>query len=252
VRRLRILVLSLCVTALVLVARYVAHDVLGMTSSLVWDDMQVITTGAAVITGLMLAGVLREYGDAQQLPTQVASSLATLDRLIRNTAELASYDASRQTAAVLRLTNLIADWLYSKEPDVEISAAIDELRAMMVNVERAGASEVYLGRMHIELSVIDAGVDRMMAIRNSLYLQSGYTLMYVLTGIVIVLLIVVDFGRAGLAPWLMSGSLTMIYAYLILLVRDLDNPFSYGRRAGAAEVDLSGLRMVSDELRSRG
>jgi hypothetical protein len=39
--------------------------------------------------------------------------------------------------------------------------------------------------------------------------------------------------------------------YLVLLVRDLDNPFSY-RRSGTAEVDLAPLRDLSNELRSRG
>jgi hypothetical protein len=69
--------------------------------------------------------------------------------------------------------------------------------------------------------------------------------------VLIVLLLIVDFGRVGAAQWLMPGALTLIYSYLVLLVRDLDNPFGYGRRAGSAEVDLSALRDIADELRSR-
>jgi hypothetical protein len=251
-RRWRILFTSLLVTAVVLAARYVVHEVLGLTTDVVWDDIQVVTTGASVIIGLMLVGVLREYGDAEQLPVQVASAISTFDRLVRNAAAAGHFDSSPFHGAISGLAGSIGDWLYVKKPDAQVEAEIDAIRKSLVELQKLGASDVYLGRCHVQLDIIDGAVDRMMSIRNSMYLQSGYTLMYVLTSIVIVLLLVVDFGKAGLAPWLMSGSLTMIYTYLILLIRDLDNPFAYGRRQGVAEVDLSPLHAVREDLRSRG
>ena len=250
-RRLRILAMSLAVTAAVLVARWLVRDVIGLHTDVTWDDMQVVVTGNSVIVGLMMFGVMAEYGAAQPLPVQIATAISTLDRLVRNAAAISGFDPVPFCRSAAALTGHVDDWLYNRESDAEISAVVDELRAQLVDLQRAGASDLYLGRAHMELGVVDAGVDRMMNLRNSQYVSGGYMLMYVLTAIVVVLLLVVDFGRTGLAQWLMTGALTMIYVYLVLLVRDLDNPFSY-RRSGSAEVDLSPLRMLGEELRSRG
>jgi hypothetical protein len=251
-RRLRILLLSIVVTAVVLAARYVVHDILRVNTDLAWDDIQVVVTGASLIIGLMLVGVLRDYGDAGQLPGTVASGLSALDHLLRNAGASLGLPPTAYLAAVEALTDAITEWLYGRAPDSQIRAQMTAIRRMLLDMHKAGISEGYVIRAHIELSALDASVARMMSIRNSAYLQSGYTLMYLLTTIVIMLLLVVEFTSSGLAPWLMSGSLTLIYAYLVLLIRDLDNPFAYGRRSGVAEVDLAPLLAVGDELHSRG
>jgi hypothetical protein len=251
VRRLRILVTSLVVTAAVLAARWLVRDVLALHTDVTWDDMQVVVTGNSVIVGLMMFGVMAEYGAAQPLPAQIATAISTLDRLVRNAAAVGSFDPEPFCRSAAALTGHIEDWLNDRESDADISSVVDKVRAQLVDLQQAGVSDLYLGRAHMELGVIDAGVDRMMNLRNSQYVSGGYMLMYVLTAIVVVLLLVVDFGRTGVAQWLMTGALTMIYVYLVLLVRDLDNPFSY-RRSGTAEVDLAPLRDLSNELRSRG
>ena len=251
-RRLRILLLSLAATAVVLVARYVVHDVLRVNTALAWDDIQVVVTGASLIIGLMLVGVLRDYGEAGQLPGSVASSLSAFDHLLRNAGESVGKPPTAYLAAVEALVDAITEWLYERAPDSQIRAQLNAVRRMLLDMHKAGISEGYVIRAHVELSALDASVARMMNIRNSPYLQSGYTLMYVLTTIVLGLLLVVEFSSTGLAPWLMSGSLTLIYAYLVMLIRDLDDPFAYGRRAGVAEVDLAPLLAVRDELHARG
>jgi len=251
-RRLRILLFSLVMTAAVLAARYLVHDVLHVSTNLAWDDIQVVVTGASLIIGLMLVGVLRDYGDAGQLPGSVASGLSAFDHLLRNAGASVGKPSTAYIAAVEALIDAITEWLYGRAPDAQIRAQLTAVRRMLLDMHTAGISEGYVIRAHVELSQIDASVARMMSIRNSPYLQSGYTLMYVLTTIVLGLLLVVEFSNPGLAPWLMSGSLTLIYAYLILLIRDLDNPFAYGRRSGVAEVDLAPLNAVREELHSRG
>lgn len=243
-QRWRILFASLAVTAVVLAARWLLHEALGVRPELVWDDIQTVITGASLIIGLMIVGVVRDFVEAAQLPGIVAGALSALDSVVRS-ANIARGTGDTAPHAVVRdLADTIHEWLYNRRADADMRAAVERSRLMLVDLQRGGPNDIWSFRGHEELTKVSAAVNRMMVLRNTSYLTSGYTLMDVLTGIVVLLLLIVEFDRGGLAPWLISGSLTLVFSYLVILVRDLDNPFSYGRRGGGAEVDLTPLNTV--------
>ena len=88
--------------------------------------------------------------------------------------------------------------------------------------------------------------------RDTSYIQPGYALMEMLVGAVMVLMTVVQFP-AKYIEWPIAGALTLLFAYLVLLVRDLDDPFEYssdGQNTSAADVDLSPFLKALERLRS--
>jgi hypothetical protein len=90
----------------------------------------------------------------------------------------------------------------------------------------------------------------MSVIRNTNFIKSGYALMEILIAIVLGLLIIVDYPKPTV-QWFVSGVLAAAYTYLVLLVKDLDNPFDYGangEKGSAADVDLSPWKKVFANL----
>ena len=90
-----------------------------------------------------------------------------------------------------------------------------------------------------------------MSIRNTQFIKAGYALMTILVAVVLILLIIADFP-SDVAQWVVCGALSLVYTYLLLLVRDLDNPFGYGDNKGrgsGADVDLSPFTSALDLLK---
>ncbi|MFN8629071.1 MAG: hypothetical protein U0838_01740 [Chloroflexota bacterium] len=247
-QRWRILFASLAVTLAVLLARYLLHEIIGIRPDLVWDDIQTVITGASLIIGLMIVGVVRDFVEAAQLPGVVAGGLSALDSVVRSANIARGTSDPAPHIEVRLLANTIHNWLYSRLSDADMRAAVERARTMLIDLQRGGPNDLWSFRAHEELTKVTGAVNRMMVLRNTSYLTSGYTLMDVLMGIVVLLLLIVEFPRNGLAPWLIAGSLTLVFVYLVILVRDLDNPFSYGGRGGGAEVDLTQLTSVIESL----
>jgi len=67
--------------------------------------------------------------------------------------------------------------------------------------------------------------------------------------VIIVGLLMIAKFRSVLAESLLVTLITLIYVYMVRLIRDIDDPFEYNEDgvAGAAEVDL----VVLDEYRGR-
>ena len=87
-------------------------------------------------------------------------------------------------------------------------------------------------------------LNRVAVIRNTSFIQSGYVLMAFLVGVLQISLAVVSFPSTAMS-WVAPSVLSLAYAYLLLLVRDLDNPFGHGENDGAgsgADVDITPVR----------
>lgn len=57
----RLLFMSLPVVAIVLGLRYLVHDVAGINDVVSFSDAGAVLTGASIIVGLMLGGVIADY-----------------------------------------------------------------------------------------------------------------------------------------------------------------------------------------------
>ena len=72
-------------------------------------------------------------------------------------------------------------------------------------------------------------------------LDAGYALLEFLVALVLLLMIVCSFENA-VANWLVPGAVSMVYVFMVLFIKDLDNPFGYGDNDGkgsAADVDIT-------------
>ena len=246
----RLLIMSLPVVAIVLGLRYIVHDVAGINDVVSFSDAGAVLTGASIIVGLMLGGVIADYKESEKLPAALAGSLAGFEGLAIKGLEVKGLDTSWVHPRIVKTGTAINDWLYGRISDDEMFAAVGDNAQLIVDLEKAGVPTHYLARLFVANGDLGGALSRMSVIRNTSFIKSGYALMEILIAIVLGLLVIVDYPKPTV-QWVVSGVLAAAYTYLVLLVKDLDNPFDYGandEKGSAADVDLSPWKKVFANL----
>ncbi len=241
---------ALPVAIIVLLLRWILHygfDVNGLMS---FSDAGAVLTGATVIVGLMLAGVIADYKEAEKIPSAIGASLLAINSLAHGALATKEVDTAFIRPKIAQVAETINDWLYGRVGDDQIPVAQGVVNELVIDVEKAGGTTHYLSRLLIHASDLGVALQRVMVIRNTIFIKAGYALMKILVAIVLILFILVDFP-SEFAQWLVIGALSLAYVYLLLLVRDLDNPFGYGEndgRGSGADVDLTPFTLAYREL----
>lgn len=237
----RLLFVAVPVSAAVLALRYLVHDVLDYNELVSFSDAGPIITGAALILGLMLSGVMGDYKESEKLPSAVAGGLSGFEGLAIRGLEVKELDTSWVHPRITKVAHAIDDWFYSRISDEEVGKATGDLNVMIQDLEKAGVPTHYLARLFIAAGDLGGAISRIQTIRNTNFIKSGYALMELLIAAVLGLMILVDFPSPNV-QWIVAGALSLVYVYMLLLVKDLDNPFGYGDNNGegsAADVDLT-------------
>ena len=236
--RWRLLVETLPWVAALLVVTWLRDEVLHIKPLVEFSDIGPILTGAALIIGLMLAGVIADFKESERLPAELAATLETMGDAIQSAHAagkagdlrdlLHDYDA---------ISARVEDWFLCENDSDDCYRAIEEITFVTARLEQSGAAPGYLARLLQEQHNLRRTVARVDTIRTTSFIQSGYALLDLFVATVLLLLATAGF-RSNVLQFLVVGLLGLIYLYLALLVRDLDNPFDYvdGRARGGAEV----------------
>ncbi len=242
--------LPFAVAAVVL--RFIVINVLNVNLTLKFTDISPILTGLTFILGLMLAGVLTDYKEAEKLPAVVARSLNDLDGLSRRGLSRLDEDASWAHERVLALTETVNDWLHSRATDDELWFAHSYMGELILDLDKKGVSDVYLHRMMRVNSDGGNALSRIEVIRETEFVSVGYALMELLVVGVVVALAAVQFSTATIG-YAICGALSLTYTYLVLLTKDVDNPFGHGENGGkgsGADVSLAPFIRTLNKLRA--
>jgi hypothetical protein len=194
-----------------LMLRYIATEVLDMHLTLTFSDLAPLLTGASVILGLMLAGVIADYKEAEKLPAAVARALNDLDGLSRRGLHRMGKDASDAHDRVLALTDTIDDWIYLRVNDDEVWAARSDMGEMILDLDNQDVPEHYLHRLLRVNSDLGAALSRIQVIRNTDFISAGYALMQLLVGGIVLSLSIVVFSSPLIGFGLTAG-LSLLYS----------------------------------------
>ena len=83
-------------------------------------------------------------------------------------------------------------------------------------------------------------------------MASGYALLETLTTAIVVLMMISRF-KSFIAELVLVAFITLIFTYMLHLIRDIDDPFEYTEagQAGSAEVELFPISEYLERLRKR-
>lgn len=229
----------------ILLLTYTRVYILLIPGLLEFTDTAPIITATALVIGFMMAGIMADYKEGEKLPADLACGLQSIDDCIQADIEhLTKADFAELVQINAKLHSDIINWLFNKE-DAENSYA--GLRAI---IAFRATSQAFKNNVVKSIDALRRSITRVDVIRRTDFIKTGYALLEVFVTITLGLLIFANF-KNPIAEYLVVGAISLIYIYMIRLIRDLDNPFDYeqdGRCAGAAEVDYFPLTEAQRRL----
>lgn len=241
--RFRLALLALPAVFAVLVLRYVLQEVFEIGEVATFGEIGSVITGVTLILGFMLGGVLTDYKESEKLPASVAVALSGFRSTARSGLIVKDLDASMIDERISKVANAIGDWFIGTLSEDQMWSALSDFPALIVDLEKVGMASHYVGRLMVLNGEINTTLNRVAVVRNTSFVQSGYVLMSLLVLVLQGSLAIVSFP-SSIMSWIAPSVLSLAYAYLWLLVRDLDNPFGHGENDGkgsGADVDITPL-----------
>lgn len=213
---------------------YLRVEVLHLASLLDFSDTAPIITATALVIGFMLAGIMADYKEGEKLPADIASALQAIDDcIIADAHQLSDSDFLMLKQKNLALCDHIMAWLFNRETAENSYAAMQNILCSQ------GASSAFKTNVLKNIDALRRHITRVDVIRRTDFIKTGYALLEVFVTITVSLLVFANF-KNPIAQYLVIAAISLIYIYMIRLIKDLDNPFDYeqdGTCAGAAEVD---------------
>lgn len=241
----KLMLTTLPFVIVILLCTFIRAEILHIPTLLEFSDTAPIITATALVIGFMLAGIMADYKEGEKLPGELACALQAIDDCIHADVSLFS-EADFATLKQLngKLYNSVMSWLFNRET-AENSYAL--MREMIVATE---ASVVFKNNVLKSIDTLRRNITRLDVIRRTDFIQTGYALLEVFVTITLSLLMFANF-KNHIAQYLVVGAISLVYVYMIRLIRDLDNPFDYnqdGSCSGAAEVDYFPLTEAQKRL----
>ena len=236
-------VLALPAVAAVLVLRYILREVFDIGEVATFSEVGSVITGVTLILGFMLGGVLSDYKESEKLPASVAVALFGFRSTAHSGLLAKDLDVSLIDVRISNVANAISGWFVGTNSEEEMWNALTDLPALIVDLEKAGMATHYVGRLLLLNGELQVTLNRVSVVRNTSFVQSGYVLMTILVLVLQGSLAIVSFP-SSIMSWIAPSVLSLAYAYLWLLVRDLDNPFGHSENDGkgsGADVDIAPL-----------
>lgn len=193
--------------------------------------------GGVFVMGLVVAGTLADYRDAERAPTDVAAGLYALLRETETMNQLwgkPDMDALRRRLIAV-VTSLRAD--INNGNTRECQAAIEELAESLKELEDSDVPANYIVRLRAEQAALRKSALRVYHIQREEFLPSAKAMIMSIVVIILLMLLLTDMG--GLLESLVTvGFLAFFFIYLLRLLNVIDKPFKVGRERTDDDVSL--------------
>ncbi|HLC19730.1 MAG TPA: hypothetical protein VJK72_02345 [Candidatus Nanoarchaeia archaeon] len=201
-------------------------------------DMNIIIasllTGAVFLIGFMLAGILQDFKDSEQLLGSIASGILSFQD--HNRIEQNKKNRRALLVALVDLTETVKNWLENK---AKVETVYAQVNGLNKHFAKFGIKESF-SWMEETQKGLRQDIMRVHVIKETMFIKAGYTIMEIISAAVIVLIVFskTDTFILGAATYAASS---FILVYMILLIKDMDDPFEFtvnGAKKGAAEVSM--------------
>jgi hypothetical protein len=196
-----------------------------------------IIAGAIFVMGLVLAGTLADYKDAERAPIDLAAGLHALLR------EGESMHAAWGKPDLSELRRRLIAVVTSLRIDIDArdsrtaQAAVEELLETFLELEDTDVPANYIVRQRSEQAGLRKSLLRIYHLQREEFLPSAYAMIVTLVGLILILLLLTDFG--GTAESLVAvGFLSFFFLALLRLLNVISTPFKAGQERTDDDVSL--------------
>ena len=238
-RELRFLLRTAVITAVVVAAKVGVH-------LLSWEviSLNALFTGIIAanvfLMGFLLSGVLSDYKESEKLPGELS---ACLENMATETIGIGLARPDIDSGPTLRRISQIGEdinsYLYKKLDMAGLLESVNDLTVQFAGLDPS-TQGTWISRLKAEQSNLRRTLIRINTIRETNFVSTGYLLADVIT-----ILLCLGLVLTSLDPFyeslLFSGVIAYLMVFLLMLIRDLDNPFGYYEGASSADVSLQPL-----------
>ena len=220
-------------TLVILLLTFVRTQTLGISSLFEFSDTAPIITVTALVIGFMLSGVMADHKEGEKLPADIACGLQAIEDCIQaDSGHLSENDLVALKQHYAMLCQSVVNWLFNRENAEPVYAS---LRAIVLV---QGTSPTFKVNGLRNIDALRRSITRIDVIRRTDFIATGYVLLDVFVTLTLGLLVFANF-KNEIAQYCIIGSISLVYVYMLRLIRDLDNPFDYQQdgSAGVSEVD---------------
>lgn len=244
--------LTFKVLAIVLVLLVVKRviDILNLDVATASPLITALVGGVIFTIAIIFTGTLTDYKESEKIPGELAASIKALyndSGIIRvddgkNTEDLRSH--------VILLLGVINSNFKNNAWELEkINSAMDAIDGDIKRLAEKGIAPQFLVKLRTELINIDRLSNRIKTIAETTFIPAAYGIAELAVGAVLLVLLFVrtEPYYEGLA---LIGAVSSLLIGLIMLIKDMDNPFEVGKNS-YADVDLSILWNLEDYFENK-
>jgi hypothetical protein len=205
----------------------------------------------------VLSGTIADFKEAERLPGEIACQLEILeDWLAECVVQQRSHSDKKDVGPPLKQNKVLGEllattdeliaWFQSSDKKSEVLyPSVKRLDAQIKVLVTYASLKGITVRIYGDMNTLRKAVSRAYTIARTDFLGSAYSLFEAFLAFLGVLLMLCKFKNAWMAA-VICGFVSLTYWYLYRLIRDVDNPFSYG--VGNNEVSLHLLLRYRERL----
>ncbi len=211
-----------------------------------------IVAGAIFLLGFLLSQVLSDYGEAESTVVELRVALEAIH------ADVASFARDRPEAGLGALRALLLSIVDELEVGLHVNNPSGDLKAVLAKVDQLTAyfdrlqdthlSERYIVRLRLQQDSLRRAICLIAYVQQTQVLPSVYLMVQTLAASCLLLMLAFK-TLEPLEGVLMTGIISFILLFALLLVRHLDRPFRKGDGM-TDDISLFLLRDFAFKLRA--
>jgi len=204
--------------------------------------------GGVIFTiAIIFTGTLTDYKESEKIPGELAASLKALyndSMMVRNNDKITD-DMRSHIRELLKI--MISNFRKNVWELDEIGSSMDSINDDIYKLAENGVAPQFLVKLRTEMINIDKISNRIETITETTFIPAAYGIAELAVAAVLLVLLFVrtDPYYEGLA---LIGATSSLLIGLIMLIKDMDNPFEVGKNS-YADVDLNILFGLEKNLR---
>lgn len=244
---------ALAIVAVLLVVK-IMIDKNGLSSIPITTLLGSLIGGVFFTIGIIFSGAVSDYKESEKIPGEIAVAIKNLYKDSKvipydpaKDSEIRSSVESLQLHSKELLSTINSNFKRNVWKLKEIESVMEKIDIDVETLSRKGVAPNLIIKLRSELGNIDRLAHRVDIIMETSFIPAAYTISELAIGAVIAILLFVksDSFYGGLA---LFGIISLVLISLILLIKDMDNPFKVNKKR-FADVDLSILFNLEEILK---
>ncbi len=183
-----------------------------------------VVAGGIFVIGLLVAGTLADYKEAEKMPADIAAALENIHEdgaCIKQAKE--EFDLEGLQQSLSRVIATFRDDLATTGSRACLGA-VNELSASFVELERLDVPPNYIVRLRTEQGVIRKSLLRIYHMQRTAFLPSAYVLIQSIVGLIVAALLFTELDPLYESIVVLIF-ISYFFIYLVKLLRVIDTPF---------------------------